>query len=89
MPDLGQHCLHMYNKKEARPMHYTGKNVMDNLIIIFLSLSVTSHINCIVARCLINVVYLLHVPLSGHDNVHFFNYVANDDLSTQRSKITS
>ena len=79
----------MSNKKEARPMHYTGKYIMDNLIIMFLSLSVTSNINCIVARCLINVVYLLHVPLSGHDDVHFLNDVANDDLSTQRSKNTS
>ena len=35
-------------------------------------LSATSHINCIVARCLINIVYLRHVPLSGHDDVALF-----------------
>ena len=35
-------------------------------------LSVNSHINCIVARCLINVFYLRHVPLSGHDDVAVF-----------------
>ena len=79
----------MSNKKEAIPMHFTSKYIMDNLIIMFLSLSVTSIINCIVARCLINAVYLLHVPLSGHDDVHFLSDVANDDLSTQKSKITS
>ena len=36
-------------------------------------LSVTSHINCIAARCLINDVYLTHVPLSGHDDVAHFD----------------
>ena len=36
------------------------------------NLSVTSHIHCIVVRCLINVVYLRHVPLSGHEDVAFF-----------------
>ena len=35
-------------------------------------LSVTSHIKCVVAHCLINVVYLRHVPLSSHDNVALF-----------------
>ena len=37
-----------------------------------LILSVTSHINCIVAHCLINFVYLMAMPLSGHDDVAFF-----------------
>ena len=56
----------------------------------YVSLSVTPHINCIVARCLINGVYLRHVHLSGHDDVaFFFNYVANDAESTQKSKNTS
>ena len=50
------------------------------------NLSVSSHINCIVARCLINVVYLTHVPLSGHDDVALFvlNDVTNDAESTQK-----
>ena len=55
-----------------------------------LNLSVTSHINCIVARCLINVVYLtacfLYQILM---TLHFLNDVANDAESTQKSKITS
>ena len=53
------------------------------------ALSDTSHINCSVARCLINVIYLKHVPLSGHDDVAFLNDVANDAESTQKSIITS
>ena len=35
-------------------------------------LSVTIYMNCSVARCLINVYYLRHVPLSGHDDVALF-----------------
>ena len=35
-------------------------------------LSVTSHINCIVARCLRNVVYLTALPISGHNDVALF-----------------
>ena len=41
----------------------------------------TSHINCIVALCLINIISR-HVPLSGHDEVAFLNDVANDAEST-------
>ena len=38
-------------------------------------LSVTSNINCIVARCQINVVYISgHVPLSGHDDLAHFEW---------------
>ena len=37
-----------------------------------LTLSVTTHINCIVACCLINVVHSRHVPLSGHDAIALF-----------------
>ena len=48
------------------------------------NLSATSHINWIVAHCLINFIYLMaYVPLSGHDDV------ANDTESTQKSKIKS
>ena len=36
------------------------------------ALSVTSHINCIVSRCLIMLSISHHVPLSGHDDVAFF-----------------
>ena len=39
-----------------------------------LYLSVTSHINCIVAHCLINAVYLTARPLT----LHILNDVAND-----------
>ena len=39
---------------------------------------------CIVARCLINVVYLTHVPLSGMMTLQFFIDVANDADSTQK-----
>ena len=53
-------------------------------------LSVTSHINCIVARCLINVVYLKACCLyQVMMTLHFLNDVANDAESTQKSKITS
>ena len=40
--------------------------VSAHLIIV---LSVASHINYIAARCLVNVVYITAVPLSGHDGV--------------------
>ena len=50
--------------------------------------NMTIHVNNIVARCLINVVYLKHVPLSGHDDVAPFNDVVNDVDSTQKSKVT-
>ena len=53
-------------------------------------LSVTSRINCIVARCLINVVYLTVCSLyQVIMRLHFLNDVANDAESTQKSKITS
>ena len=35
-------------------------------------LSVTSHISCIVARCLINLVCLRNAALSGYDDVALF-----------------
>ena len=38
----------------------------------YLFISVTSYIYCIAARCLINIVISVHVPLSGHDYVVFF-----------------
>ena len=38
----------------------------------YLFISVTSYINCIAAWCLINIVISVHVPLSGHDYVAFF-----------------
>ena len=38
---------------------------------IYVSLSVTSNINYIVARCLMNFISR-HVPLSGHDDVALF-----------------
>ena len=41
-------------------------------------LSVTSHINCIAARCLINVVYLTACVYQVMMTLHFFNDVAND-----------
>ena len=49
----------------------------------FKPLSVTSHINCIVAHCLINVVYLSqYVPLSGHDDfAHFECQVFGEGIS--------
>ena len=53
-------------------------------------LSVTSHINCIVARCLINVVYLTACCLyQVMMTLHFLNDVANGAESTQTSDITS
>ena len=54
-----------------------------------LYLSIISHINCIVARCLIKLFISRHVPLSGHDDIALFNDVANDVESTQKSKYTS
>ena len=43
------------------------------LLMVYQLLSVNSHINCIVAHCLINVFFISrHVPLSGHDDVALF-----------------
>ena len=54
------------------------------------ALSVTSHINCIVAHCLINVVYLTAYCLyQVMMTLHFLNDVADDAESTYKSKITS
>ena len=51
-------------------------------------LSVTSHINCIVARCLINVVYLTARCLyQVMMTLHFLSDVANDAESTQNQKL--
>ena len=51
------------------------------------TLSVTSHINCIVARCLINVVYLTACCLNQvMMTLYFLNDVANDVESTQNKK---
>ena len=53
-------------------------------------LSVTSRINCIVASCLINVVYLTAWCLyQVMMTLHFLNDVANDAESTYKSKMTS
>ena len=61
-----------------------------NKILVYFNLSVTSHINYIVARCLINVVYLTACCLyQVMMTLHFLNDVANDAESTQKSKITS
>ena len=59
-------------------------------IFVYLFLSVTSHINYIVVRCLMNVVYLTACCLyQVMMTLHFFIDVANDAESTQKSKITS
>ena len=51
-------------------------------------LSVTSHINCIVARCLINFVYLTACCLyQVMMTLHFLSDVANDAESTQNQKL--
>ena len=55
------------------------KQLVDQILL------VTSHINCMVVRCLINVVYLTACAFI----LHFLNDVANDAESTQTSKITS
>ena len=53
-----------------------------------LYLSVTSHINCIVARCLINVVYLTACCLyQVMMTLHFLSDVANDAESTKNQKL--
>ena len=57
---------------------------------VYCILSATSHINCIVARCLINIVYLTAWCLyQVMMTLHLLNDVANDAESTQKSKITS
>ena len=54
------------------------------------NLSVTSHINCTVACCLINVGYLTGMCLyQVMMTLHFLNDVANGAESTQKSIITS
>ena len=51
-------------------------------------LSVTSHINCIVARCLINIVYLTACCLyQVMMMLHFLNDVANDAESKKNGKL--
>ena len=55
----------------------------------YLFLSVTSHINCIAARCLIYMSFTGYVPLSGQDDVAHFNDVANDAESTHYIIIAS
>ena len=52
-------------------------------------LSVTSHINWSVARCLINVVYLRHYMCLYQVMItmHFLNNVANDAESTQNPSL--
>ena len=67
---------------ECGPKKYIYNAIGDQL-------SLTSHINCIVARCLKNVVYLMACALSGHDDVALLNDAANDAESTQKSNITS
>ena len=61
--------------------------MIEKLEMKYILLSVTSHINCIVARCLLNVVYLtacyLHQVMM---TLHFLNDVANDAESTQNKK---
>ena len=48
-------------------------------------LSVTSHINCIVALCLINIVYLTVMCLyQVMMTLHFLNDVTNNTESTQK-----
>ena len=62
----------------------SGEGWVDFLLVWYECLSVTSHINCIVVRCLINVVYqgmcLYHVMMT----LHFLNDVANDTEWTQK-----
>ena len=53
----------------------------------FCYLSVTSHINCIAACCLINMVYLKACAFMM--KLHFLNDVANDTQSHKDKKITS
>ena len=63
---------------------------MEVVKVIYRFLSVTSRINCIVARCLINVVYLTACCLyQVMITLHFLNDVANDAESTYKSKMTS
>ena len=53
-------------------------------------LSVTSYINCIVARCLINVVFLSGMCFyQVMMTLHLLNDVANDTELTQKLKVTS
>ena len=56
------------------------------LTVLYVPLSVTSHINCIVTHCLVNGMCLYQVMMTLHCSV---NDVANDAESTQKSKITA
>ena len=68
-------------------MVWDGNSFFDR---VYSYLSVTSYINCIVARCLINVVYLTACAfIQVMMTLHFLNDVASDAESTQKSKITS
>ena len=53
--------------------------VLQERIVALEVLSVTTHINCIVVRCLINVMCLYQVMMT----LHFLNDVPNDAESTQ------
>ena len=64
-----------------------GKQSSHVSLFLELLLSVTSHINCIVVRCLINVVYLTACCLyQVMMTLHFLSDVANDAESTQNQK---
>ena len=66
---------------------FGGNTVVEE---IYNHISVTSRINCIVARCLINVVYLTACCLyQVMMTLHFLNDVANDAESAYKSKMTS
>ena len=54
------------------------------------NLSVTAHINCIAACCLINMVYLMACAfILVMMILNFLNDITYDAESTQKSKITS
>ena len=60
-------------------MKYLLGVVLQERIVALELLSVTTHINCIVVRCLINVMCLYQVMMT----LHFLNDVPNDAGSTQ------
>ena len=76
-----------WSLKRVKSTLYTIVSKLVCVIVRNCNLSVTSHISCIVARCLINVVYLTACCLyQVKMTLHFLSDVINDAESTQNQK---
>ena len=79
------YCFFYYSHLFIYSFIYLGGGVF--LDPIFWIYSVTFHINCIVARCLISIVYLTAYQVML--TLHLLKDVTNDAESIQKSKFTT